>query len=327
MNNEYIKNIYYEDCISGSDKIEKGSVKLLICDPPFGINESKFDQHYKRETSNIISGYVEAPEEYDQWTLQWMQKAKELLHEDGTFYVVIGHTKLKSVLQAAEYLDFHLINHIIWKFNFGVNTKKKFVTSHYHILYYAKSSKANLTFNTYCRFGSQEKDSNNGSLLYQDMEDVFVIKKEYSPNEVKNQNKLPEELIKKLIQYSSNENDLVCDFFMGNFTTAFVALKMGRQICGFEKNQEAFNLHYSRLALVEFGSGLKELKKVENITPKNQGKSITEQEFCQICADYSSLILDGKTKKEASLILQDKYGRGRFAIKNILDKYYYKKSK
>ena len=53
-------------------------------------------------------------------------------------------------------------------------------------------------------------------------------------------NKLPEELVKKMVQYSSNEGDVVCDFFMGNFTTKKVCRELNRHCIGFEININAF---------------------------------------------------------------------------------------
>lgn len=313
--------IYAEDCIDEKKKIKDGTVHLGIYDPPFGIGEIDFDKHYKRDSSNVIKGYKEAPDNYEQWTHLWLTEAKRVLNENGSMYIIMGHSNLRHVLNAAHNLGLHEINHLIWKYNFGVYTKKKYVTSHYHILHYSKSKKAKTTFNLNCRFGSQEKNQKGGSLLYQDLEDVFVINKDYSPNEKKNQNKLPEELIRKLIMYSSNEGDMVCDFFMGNFTTAYSALKLGRNVCGYELNKKSFDYHMNKLKDVEFGCDLKNLKKVENIVPLNQGKKIEDAEVKAICDDYHKLNATKMLKKDISLKLQEKYGRGPFAIKNILDKY------
>ena len=68
-------------------------------------------------------------------------------------------------------------------------------SSHYHILYITKSKKAIPTFNTYSRFGFSEKTTDERSLVYEDMEDVWTIGKEYQPKEFKSVNKLPEALI------------------------------------------------------------------------------------------------------------------------------------
>lgn len=310
--------IFNEDCVNPKNKIPDESVSLGIFDPPFGLGESSFDKHYNRNSDNVIEGYCEAPDDYDKWSNSWMSEAKRILCNNGSMYVFIGHTNLRHVLNAAHNLQLNLINHIIWKYNFGVYTKNKYVTSHYHVLYYGKSKER--IFNTNCRFGSQEKKDNNRSLLYEDLEDVFCINKEYCPGEKKNQNKLPEELIKKLVLYSSNPGDMVCDFFMGNFTTAYVSLKLGRNVCGYEINNNLYNHHIDKINNIEFGCELKNLKIVSNIVPENQGKKINAEEINSIKFDFEEMILLGLKKREAVLKLQNKYGRGMFSIINILKK-------
>ena len=311
--------IYNEDCLDTAKKIADKSVHLGIFDPPFGIGESKFDQHYKRDTSLVIQGYQEAPADYSGWTLNWMTEAKRVLHDNGSMWIIIGHSKLRDILNAAHELDLHEINHLVWKFNFGVNTKCKFVTSHYHVLYYSKSAKAKPLFNLNCRFGSQERTSEDKSALFADLEDVWTINKDYAPKEAKNQNKLPEALIQKIIQYSSNPGDLVCDFFMGNFTTAYMARKLGRNVCGYEINPLSYDYHFHKVEAIEFGGELTNLKKVVNIIPENQGKTISQEEIANICDDYLKMLELKTLKKDINKALQEKYGRGQFAIKNILD--------
>jgi len=309
--------IFNQDCIQGAkDHIVDGSVDLLICDPPFGIGESGFDKHYKRKKDKIIDGYVEAPQDYAKWSELWITEAYRVLKDNGSFYVVSGHTNLVHILNAATKLNFHMINHIIWKFNFGVFTKKKFVTSHYHILYYKKSEKAEVKFNQHCRFGSQERDI-EGSLLYQDLEDVWTINKEYTTNEKINNNKLPEELIKKMILYSSEENDIVCDFFLGNFTTAVVAKKLNRQPVGFELNPDGFAYHSESLKNVINGC---DLSIVTNISPSNQGKRISGEEKEVIVSAYLNLRSKSISKKDAIMQVGEKFGRGYFSILNLLEK-------
>jgi site-specific DNA-methyltransferase (adenine-specific) len=238
--------IWNSCCIEGSKTyLNDNSFDLLICDPPFGINESSFDnKHYARKENVILSGYVEAPKDYHSFSLSWISEAKRILKEGGTLYIISGWTNLHDILNVINLLNFSLINHIIWKYNFGVYTKNKWVSSHYHILMVSKNP-SKITFNTSCRFGDNDKSNR-----YKDMEDVFIINKEYQKNTTKNKNKLPNELVKKLILYSSNKGDLVGDFFMGNFTTAYQALETERRVSGFELNKESFDFHFQRL--VEF---------------------------------------------------------------------------
>ena len=313
-------DFYNEDCITGAQKIEDDSVDLIICDPPFGISETSFDKHYKRE-NNAIEGYVEAPSDYQKFSNEWIAQAKRILKPNGTFYIVSGWTHLREILNSIDRLDLTTHNHIIWKYNFGVSTTKKFVSSHFHILRLSKGN--NLTFNTHCRFGPQEKSSEGKSLLYADLEDVFVINKEYMPGKIKNQNKLPIELIDKLILYSSNENDLVCDFFLGNFTTAYSAIGLGRKATGFEINKEVFNIHSNNIQnnkkqLIK--AKLNNLKTVTIDKPKNQGKPITTTELLAIKIKHDEHIKKHYTKKKSIEILMSEYGRGKFSIINILKK-------
>lgn len=313
--------IYNEDCILGARKhLEDESVDLGIYDPPFGINEGSFDKHYKRKKDFVFDGYVEAPNDYYKFSVDWITEAKRILKPNGSMYIISGWTHLRHILNAVHELDLETLNHIIWKFNFGVATKKKYVTSHYHILYLAKPG-AKPKFNTYCRFGLQEKDQNNRSLNYTDLQDVFVINKEYNPSERKNKNKLPDALIEKLILYSSDVGDIVCDFFLGNFTTAIVSKKLGRTPIGFELNSESFEYWNNKLSQIEYGCDLKNLKIVKNDVPTNQGKPISEEEIASLITDFQEQMKILKTKKAVMEYLCKKYQRGRFGIKNILDKH------
>lgn len=312
--------IFHGDCIDLDKRIKDKTVDLGIFDPPFGLKETGFNKHYKRDSSNVIPGYREAPSDYEQWTHLWLSEAKRVLKPDGSMYVFMGHSNLRHLLNAAHNLGFHEINHIIWKYNFGVYTKKKFVTSHYHILYYTLSKKSP-TFNRDCRFGGHEKNETGNSLNFADREDVFVINRDYSPGKTKNQNKLPEALIKKIIMYSSNQGDMLCDFFMGNFTTAYSARAMGRNVCGYEINKKSYDHHIEKVREIKFGHKLDELKVIEDKTPPNSGKKISKEESNSIWKDYHEMIDRGNLKKDISVSLQKKYGRGEFSIKNILDKH------
>ena len=46
--------------------------------------------------------------------------------------------------------------------------------------------------------------------------------------------------VEQIIQYSSNTGDKVMGMFFGGFTTARVALELGREPLGFEINKNAY---------------------------------------------------------------------------------------
>lgn len=235
---------YNLDCFEGAKKhIADCSVDLMACDVPFGIREASFSKHYNRDDLTI-GGYVEAPADYARFSNDWIGEAKRILKDNGALWVISGWTNLRHVLNAIDAHGMHLRNHVVWKYNFGVYTRRKFVSAHYHLLYVLKSHRAKPTFNTTCRFSPEDRTGEGNSALYRDLEDVWVITKEYQRGTIKNVNKLPTELVRKIMQYSSNPGDLVCDFFLGNGTTAFVARELGRSCIGFELNPAAYK-HFS----------------------------------------------------------------------------------
>ena len=129
--------IFNTDCISGSKKeIEDNSIDLIITDPPYGISGDTLDKHYNRNEKNVLKGYVEIPtNEYENFSNKWIKQAERILKPGGSIYIVSGYTNLNFILNAIKKTSLKERNHIIWKYNFGVYTKNKYVSSHYHILY------------------------------------------------------------------------------------------------------------------------------------------------------------------------------------------------
>lgn len=66
-------------------------------------------------------------------------------------------------------------------------------------------------------------------------------------------NPKPEDLIKRAIELSTNENDIVLDFFMGSATTQAVAMKMNRRFIGFEQMDYVETVSIPRLIKVMEG--------------------------------------------------------------------------
>jgi site-specific DNA-methyltransferase (adenine-specific) len=226
--------IYNMDCIEGLRLIPDNSIDLVITDPPFAIDFKAKRNNYHRIQSRVLEGYNEIPkEEYFDFTLKWMQEVYRVLKESGSMYVFSGWNNLKDILIALDKIGFITVNHIIWKYQFGVVTKRKFITSHYHCLYVCKNDKKRKFF-SYTRYGKEEKDKDGRSLNYKDREDVWIINREYWIGDQKTPTKLPAELIKKMLQYSSEEGDVVLDPFLGSGQVAVVSKMMKRQYIGFE---------------------------------------------------------------------------------------------
>ena len=255
--------IYNQDCIEGiKQHIVDDSVDLIFTDPPYGIEGHNLDKHYARDESKVVPGYIDVPyEEYQEFSNQWISECARVLKPGGSMYVISGYTCLREILNAFAQTDLVEVNHLIGHYTFGVSTRTKWVSSHYHILYYVKPPIKEKTFNTFCRF-SDMGDS------YTDRLSVQEMKRDYKPGQKKNKNQLPEGFIEKFILYSSNRGDVVMDPFMGGFTTARVALKYGRDAIGFEANEHAYNA---------FLGTLDEVNTIDDPTPIDPSPEVMAQ--------------------------------------------------
>lgn len=232
--------VYNMDCIPGMANLAPESVDLIIADPPFAIDFKAKRSNYNRKDSSVIDGYVEIkPENYKQFTLDWMIQAKRVLKSNGSMYIVSGWTHLNDILTAIESLGLTVVNHIIWQYQFGVYTTRRFVSSHYHILFVTKDDKTRPFF--------KDRRFQDTKSQYQDMQDVWKIPREYQRSEEKTPTKLPDELVRKMIQYSCPENGTILDPFLGSGTTAVVAKNLGYNMIGFEIVKEYYDYIMKRL--------------------------------------------------------------------------------
>jgi site-specific DNA-methyltransferase (adenine-specific) len=160
--------------------------------------------------------------------------------------VFSGWNNLRDILNAIEDVGFITVNHIIWKYQFGVYTRRRFVTAHYHCLYVCKDDNKR-QFYPESRYPVDARDSEGRNLRYQDMEDVWYIPREYWNGDLKTPTKLPAELVRKILQYSSQEGDLIMDPFLGSGQVAVIAQQMGRRYLGFEIVPEYYEFARQRL--------------------------------------------------------------------------------
>lgn len=222
------------DCTTGMSVFPSDSVDLIITDPPFAIDFKAARSNYNRTSERVLEGYNEIPvAEYADFSRAWMREAFRVLKPTGSAFVFSGWNNLKDILIVADECEFISVNHIIWKYQFGVFCRRRFVTSHYHCLFLCKND-LKRKFNPHSRFTPGQRKDNGNSLLYADMEDVWVVKREYWQGDKKTPTKLPAELVKKILAYASDPGDLVLDPFMGSGQVAVVSKMAGRDYVGFE---------------------------------------------------------------------------------------------
>lgn len=240
-------HIYQMDCTTGMKSIPDSTVDLVITDPPFAIDFKAKRSNYNRTASRVMEGYNEIlASEYGEFTKRWMREVHRVLNDSGSMFVFSGWNNLKDILNALDEIGFTTVNHIIWKYQFGVVCKRKFVTSHYHCLFVCKDDAKRKFFNS-ARFEKGDRAETGGSLRYRDLEDVWYIKREYWHGDKKTPTKLPAELIEKILMYASEEGDIVLDPFLGSGQVAVVSKMLKRRYIGFEIVEEYFEFAKERL--------------------------------------------------------------------------------
>lgn len=239
----------------------RGKVDLIYIDPPF---DSKADYRTKLTLpGGDISQRPTTIEQFayaDTWqhgTASYLRMLyprlvlmRELLSDHGSIYVHIdwhvGH--YVKVLMDEIFGKENFVNEIVWHYSGAGTPKGCWARRHDNLFLYAKGS--NYTFNadavrtaysaaTLERFSHTINNVRNGinfggqtlNPLGKYPEDVLDISIEAPSANVRTgyATQKPEALLERIIKASSNEGDLVCDFFGGSGTTAAVAERLGRR--------------------------------------------------------------------------------------------------
>lgn len=211
----------------------------MITDPPFGIEFQAKRANYNRKGNRVLEGYTEVKgADYLEFSA-WLTQVRRVLKPEGSLYIFSGWNYLKDLLIALDEQNFTLVNHLVWKYQFGLVTTRKYVTSHYHILFVAVDDKKH-RFYPYARFDKDQRHEDGGSAHYKDKEDVWTIPREYWTGDVKTPTKLPAEIIRKILAYSSLPGDVVLDPFLGSGQVAVVSRPGGPAIPGLRGSAGVF---------------------------------------------------------------------------------------
>ncbi len=251
----------------------RGKIDLIYIDPPF---DSKADYIKKvkvrgKEVSGVGQGLFEEKQYTDIWEkdeyLQFMYERfvlmRELLAETGSIYVQVDWHKspYMKVLMDEVFGEQNFQREIIWRIGWVSGYKSianNWIRNHETILYYAKNTGMQVFNKNYVpyppdyeRWGGRPKGK---GLPIEDVWGVFPQEGVTSLQVVSFSQQLtdyptqkPEGLLDRIIKASSNEGDLVADFFVGSGTTPTVAQKLGRRWIACDINLGAIQTTTKRL--------------------------------------------------------------------------------
>lgn len=274
---------------------DAGGLKLIYIDPPFDVGaDFSMDVEIGGETFHKEPSLLEQIAYRDTWgrgadsfismIYERLILMRDLMHADGSIYVhcdwrVNGY--VRQVLDEIFGSD-HFINDLVWNyFAFKRKTAKKFPQKHDSIISFRKGE-AHI-WHTQFRPHSPEylkrwKTDKNGRLyrddvnptsggarvIYLDEIEGDVVDSVWSDippvnpagtERVDYPTQKPEALLERIISASSNEGDLIADFFCGSGTTAAVAERLGRKWIVSDLGK--FAIHTTRKRLIGVQRDLK----------------------------------------------------------------------
>ena len=224
-----MNKIINENAIEFMKTLGDESVDLIVTDPPYkvtargnagnsgGMMQSKLSMKGKIFKYNDINPIEYLPEFY------------RLLKDGSHCYVMTNHVNLQEMLNTATECGFHFITSLIW--NKGNKIMGQFYMSQFeYILFFRK--------------GKGKKINKCGTA------DILnVPNKKTKGKDGKNihDTEKPVELMKILIENSSQEGELVLDPFLGVGATAMACKELNRDYIGIELDENYYNIACNRI--------------------------------------------------------------------------------
>lgn len=264
------------------EQIEKeGGLKLIYIDPPFAVGaDFGFNIEIGDDNVEKKQSIIEEIAYRDTWGkgissyLTMMYERLKLMHnllaDDGSIYVHIDWrvSSYMRLLLNDIFGNENFRNEIIWWYLWGGRGKNQWNNKHDNILFYSKSDKWLFNYldvlegHNLMTEGSKNRLNYKGALVTTKSDSSEIPEDKVLPSDtwyiatinamaiekIAYPTQKPEALLERIIKASSNEGDLVADFFCGSGTTAAVAEKLGRKWITADLGR--FSVHTARKRLI-----------------------------------------------------------------------------
>jgi DNA modification methylase len=227
--------LYHCDNFKLLEQLPDEFVDLIYCDILYGTGRNFGDYQDLKADKTIIDNHY----------IPRIKEMHRILKDTGSIYIHcdwrINHWIRMIMDDIFDYNNFR--NEIVWKYGLGGSSSKQFSKKHDTILFYTKKN--------ICIYNQQHEKATSNKMKGQlkKMTDVWDIpninnmaKERLSYNTQK-----PKTLLERIIKASSNEKQIVADFYMGSGTTGEVALELGRKFIGCDIGEKACEISKKRL--------------------------------------------------------------------------------
>ena len=264
-----LNRVYCMDNLELLKQLPNESIDLIYCDILYNTGKK-----FKDYDDNLGT-----PQQAIEWYRPRLIEMRRVLKDTGSIYLQCDY-RLVHYLKVEMDNIFginNFRNDIIWDKGFrGTEKKLYYQFSHDNILFYTKSenSKWNDVTSSYAdkemkRYNKIDEEGKKYALIKRKRTDGTIYYGKTYPKEkgkkaddvirdiktfastskerVGYDTQKPKALLKMLIEASSNEGDIVADFFMGSGTTMVVAKELGRNYIGCDINPRAVEITNKRL--------------------------------------------------------------------------------
>lgn len=263
--------IYFGDNLDVLSRFPAESFDLIYIDPPF--NTGRVQRRTRLKTVQAEDGdrigfqgkryrtielgsksFDDVYSDYWDFLGPRLEEAHRLLSPRGSFFL---HLDYREVHYAKVYLDQvfgreSFINEIVWAYDYGARSKKRWSPKHDNILWYAKDPK-DYTFNLdasdripYMAPGLVGPEKAARGKTPTDTWWHTIV----SPNGKEKTGyptQKPLGIIERIVKVHSNRGDRLLDFFAGSGTFGEAALRNGRSCVLIDNNPEAIEVMLRRL--------------------------------------------------------------------------------
>lgn len=225
----------------------KGKIQLIVIDPPYNTSNDSFKYNDRFSHSTWLT-----------FMKNRLEVARELLSDTGSIYVQmdVKEAHYLKVLMDEIFGRENFKSEIIWDTSIPYVAGNKWLSpnwiySHSQIFYYAKN-KDSVMFNKMYF----EVNQPSGDISKKPFKDVWADIENFSgflgakDIKIDFKTRKPEHLLERIITASSNESDIVLDFFAGSGTTLAVAHKLKRKYIGVEQMDYIEDITLDRLEKV-----------------------------------------------------------------------------
>ncbi|RJP52202.1 MAG: site-specific DNA-methyltransferase [Anaerolineaceae bacterium] len=228
------------DCVEILNSLPEKSIDLIFADPPYNL---QLQQELWRPNMTRVDAVDDEWDKfssfgkYDEFTEKWLVACKRVLKDSGTIWVIGSYHNIYRVGRIMQDLGFWILNDIIWiKTNPMPNFRgTRFTNAHETLIWAQKKRGVRYIFNHHTM-----KALNDDKQMRSDWEIPICSSTERIKlkGEKVHPTQKPEALLYRVIQSSSNPNEVVLDPFFGTGTTGAVAKKLNRHWIGIERDKK-----------------------------------------------------------------------------------------